>query len=214
LSAPIRAWRVAVFATFFFVLAAVACNGIAELDVNYAQLRPDGSVLDGASDDGSRKVRDSGYEAAVVEPVSEYDGSALGQCEGGIALDSLCDPSAGVGCCIRPGGANESVCLLQLDFQKYCLDTTNPQTQNNRAMFVACVESIDDNQCCWREGPNKNLYAVYTKSCAAVEAGIACNTNAGCPEGQYCNTTTDCHFEITLGLCGPKDGGPPPCPKP
>jgi hypothetical protein len=212
-----RRWRVALLGTLT-VGAAVACNSIAELDVNYSQqLRPDGSAPpDGALPDGDRRVRDSSYEASPHSIVDEYDGAALGNCDGGLASEALCDPSAGVGCCIRAGAnldevQRRSACLQQIDFQLHCLANKD----SPKAMFVACVHATEDSECCWRKqlfGENENRYAVYAKSCAQLEAGTACQKDEHCPADRPICNTRSCHAEITIGECRKDDGGGPPCP--
>ena len=212
-----RFGRVVIGVTITFGVAIAACNSIAELsDIKYSPdplQVPDGALADGeVGDGGTRTVRDSSFEALAQPPPLEFDAAPLGLCEGGISnQDALCDHGAGLGCCIRKT-ENTSECMHQLEFGKYCLA---PAASPVGAMFIACVRSIDGNECCFRRDPlNDNRgYAVYAKSCAELPgAKMMCTETADCPLGEVCNIGATCHSDIKFGFCGAAGGESPVCP--
>ena len=191
--------------------AIFACNSIAELNLQYSPgspATPDGAPPPDGTEpsDGGPKVRDSSFEAQVQPPPNEFDAAPLGLCEGGITdPESICDHTAGLGCCIRSTAAT-SECVHQLDFETHCLATGD-------SVFVACVRSVDGSECCWRKDPKTNRnFAVYSNSCSALGVPMVCSETADCPLGQTCNfPSTPCHPDITIGLCG-SNGEVPACP--
>jgi hypothetical protein len=184
-------------------VSAAACASIAELDVQYppdATSEPDGAALDGPRTvrESSTTVPEAGTIKLEPSPLTPCKGDEAGLVEDGGEFDGGCDPSAGLGCCIKTAG--ESACLQQWEAPVACKES----------VFVTCRRSDGDSACCWRPNPNgKGRTAVFAAEC---EAGVACVDDADCPaEGPLagCHTKKCSSVDFPIGECG----SDPKCPE-
>ncbi len=154
------------------------------------------------AEDAGRVVGDS---SVVIGPRAA-DGAVLPGAAP-IACTSLgeaCDPSAGMGCCLKNVASNtgaDNLCFEQLQHfgGSSCIAAGD--------VFLACLASVDDNRCCWQTEPNGTVDTRYRAAC---DGGVeACDPSADggvCATGGACTSAT-CKG-VVIGYCG---GGAPPC---
>jgi hypothetical protein len=180
--------------------AVLACTAGDELAYSSAPSTVGGT--DAAADTG-RVVGDSMVEVpARVADGATLPGIAPLACAG---LTGACDPTAGMGCCLRnvPGNVGaDNACFEQV--QHFSSSSCGAKGD----VFLACLTSDADNTCCWQSETSGAMNTRYRASCKdGVEA---CDPGAAgggvCASGGACTAVT-CKGVI-VGYCG---GGAPPC---
>ena len=181
--------------------AFLACTAGDEVAYSSASVNGDGGP--DAVEDTGRIVGDS----AVEVPARAPDGAVLPAiapiaCAG---LAGACDPTAGMGCCLRnlPGNLGaENVCFEQVSH----FSASSCVAQGD--VFLACLTSDADSSCCWQVETSGAVNTRYRSSCKdAVEACDPGAVGGGvCAGGGAC-TSVMCKG-VLVGYCG---GGAPPC---
>lgn len=182
-------------------VACLACTAGDELAYSSGSSIGDGGAPDAVG--SGRIVGDS----AVEVPARVADGAVLPAvaafaCTG---LSGTCDPTAGMGCCLRnvPGNVGaDNLCFEQV--QHFSASSCLAQGD----VFLACLTSDTDSTCCWQ---TENGGAVSTRYRASCKDGVeACDPGAVgggvCASGGSCTSVT-CKG-VLVGYCG---GGAPPC---
>jgi hypothetical protein len=150
-----------------------------------------GRLVTGSTTDASERASDGSFFPAIV-PIA---------CTG---LGSSCEPTAGLGCCLRNVAGNvggDNLCFEQAQTfgGTSCHDPGD--------VFLACLTSDTDSTCCWTTEANGTANTRYRAACTGgVEA---CDPTVGlgvCSTGAPCTAVT-CKG-VQVGYCGT---GTPPC---
>ena len=165
---------------------AVACAGVADLDVKYS---PDAGGPS-TSSLGDASLAPDAAPSHFDQPIAVSTPTPIITTCPGSAPDGGCDTTAGLGCCLS-GGAS---CMSQADYATSC---------PSGGVFVGCFQPTVDAECCWHE-INGSRVALAGTICSE---GYACLADSDCPDGTGKCAMTTCHG-VTIGQCG----GAPACP--
>lgn len=149
------------------VVLSLGCESVAHVDLEY--VGKDGAIAD-----------DGATDAAVgdVGPLTVEDADALGE-----AGTCGCDITLGLGCCIQK---NASFCT-----------SANAACTTSGGVFLGCVSSVLDSECCWSGAPGSGSATHFAGSCANRPRG--CASDADCLSGKC--QVVKCGG-ITVGACG------------